>query len=131
MKLRLTSGGLVDVDFTGIRLTSGGLIKGSSSTLVQVLQPTKGQLNLTGNSPTLVQVLQPTKGQLNLTGNSPILLTILQPTKGQLNLTGNIPQIYIDQITSSYDVIQFILNIAKSKNTIFSIKKSHKIEVEL
>ncbi len=32
MKLRLTSGGLVDVDFTGLRLTSGGLIKGSSST---------------------------------------------------------------------------------------------------
>ena len=29
MKLRLTSDGLVDVDYTGIRLTSGGLVKGS------------------------------------------------------------------------------------------------------
>ena len=28
-KIRLTSSGLVDIDFTGIRLTSGGLIQGS------------------------------------------------------------------------------------------------------
>ena len=30
-KIRLTSDGLVDVDYTGIRLTSGGLVKGSAS----------------------------------------------------------------------------------------------------
>ena len=28
-KLRLTADGLVDIDFTGLRLTSGGLVKGS------------------------------------------------------------------------------------------------------
>ena len=31
MKLRLTSKGIVDVDYSGIRLTSGGMVVGSAS----------------------------------------------------------------------------------------------------
>ena len=46
-KLRLTSSGVVDVGFRGIRLTSGGLVKGEQCPYIKLISGvTRGTLNL-------------------------------------------------------------------------------------